>query len=230
MDFAKRADDWSKIGGLMFRGVTNVEHRLVPKIGRPDTRKDRPYSEQLEAETLSRFKAGARPYLEHPPQNKLEWLVLAQHHGLPTRLLDWTSSLFVAAYFAVEQMGVQGDAAIYAAQIPKVVVTTASDDEFLWGQGVTAIYPPGISGRIAVQRALLTYHSNPVEEYGPERLEKVVIAKEYCGSFKGFLANIGISRGTLFPGLDGLCDDLRWELKWQWRTNEELESGQNSAD
>ena len=41
---------------------------------------------------LEEFKKGARPHALLPPQDQWEWLALAQHHGLATRMLDWTSN------------------------------------------------------------------------------------------------------------------------------------------
>jgi hypothetical protein len=54
----------------------------------------------LEEHILRNFLRYSRPYLDQTPVNEWEVLVSAQHHGLPTRLLDWTYSPLVAAHFA----------------------------------------------------------------------------------------------------------------------------------
>ena len=50
------------------------------------------------------FRRRAHHYIQSPPSpdEHLEWLALVQHHGGPTRLLDFTKSFYVASFFAVE--------------------------------------------------------------------------------------------------------------------------------
>src|ERR1700722_4762133 len=80
-------------GSWLFRGVSRTDWELLPSIGRPRYCVD--YNKYDEEETFNLFKARARRCLSVEPQNDWEWLALAQHHSLPTRLLDWSSSPLV---------------------------------------------------------------------------------------------------------------------------------------
>lgn len=57
----------------------------------------------MEQSLAKRFKQNAYLLLSDIPQNEWEWLFVMQHHGVPTRLLDWTESPLVGIYFAVNE-------------------------------------------------------------------------------------------------------------------------------
>ena len=56
-----------------------------------------------EREMFRLFKKEAAPCLKVSPENDWEWLAVAQHHGLLTRLLDWTFDPYVELWFALEK-------------------------------------------------------------------------------------------------------------------------------
>jgi hypothetical protein len=71
---------------------------------------------------LSLFKRKAHLFLDHIPAETdyFQWLALMQHHGAPTRLIDFTWSPEVAAFFALESSPPGGKCAVWAVAIPKL--------------------------------------------------------------------------------------------------------------
>ncbi len=101
-----------------FRGQSNAVWQLQNAIERTDFIH---FYKGVEADFLAEFQRGARNYLnkDETPEHIIEWLALMQHHGAPTRLLDFSKSPFIAAYFAFEQCMVKEDhrVAIWAINI-----------------------------------------------------------------------------------------------------------------
>jgi hypothetical protein len=92
--------------GLIYRGQAEKGTPLVTSLERSLARNAVPPARRVEVEKeLTReFRRAYRQYADHAPDraDTLEWLSLMQHHGAPTRLLDFSYSIYIAAYFALE--------------------------------------------------------------------------------------------------------------------------------
>jgi hypothetical protein len=84
-----------------FRGMADKDFKLETTLMRlrhsPDILKD------IERRLLSSFRKYAYKFFD-VNYSDWHWISVAQHHGLPTRLLDWSFSPFVAMHFATEDL------------------------------------------------------------------------------------------------------------------------------
>lgn len=106
--------------GWLYRGQRSASWELRTSLERCCDRHGISANDrsQIENELIRQFKRAYHQYARHVPDPKamLEWLSLMQHHGAPTRLLDFTYSIYVAFYFAIEMA--EDDAAVWAVKGP----------------------------------------------------------------------------------------------------------------
>lgn len=194
----------------VYRGVKDNSFELIPKVGRKGIKWNGKTVKDAEKYMLKLFKQRAIPFLTFSPKNDWEWLALAQHHGLPTRLLDWSRNPLVAAYFAVNEEA-KTDSAIYVLKSKKYSIS--SDEEkkkpFEYTEQRKFI-PAHITERIIAQSGLFTIHPYPDQPLSGREVEKIIIKNSFRRELKKILFKYGIHKASLFPGMDGLAEHIKW--------------------
>jgi len=190
-------------GNYLFRGVASVRHALIPSVGRQ--RDSFGYKLDIEKALFEQFKRESLPLLAARPENDWEWLAMAQHHGVPTRLLDWSESPSVGLFFAVWGNDDE-DAGLYIIRRP-IEVSSQGTDPFQV-PGVCFFYPGYVTPRLVSQRGLFTVHPNPEKPYSSQEMQQIVIGKECKADFRRKLDSSGIHHASIFADLDGLSRRL----------------------
>lgn len=197
----------------VFRGHAN-HWALKPTVGRSAA-----YKPEVERLLLDEFKRSALPHLDRTKlSNNWDWLAVAQHHGLPTRLLDWTTNPLVACFFATAIPGKsKQDGEIYAFQASEVGYYSPENPEETDPFSITKpgfFKPSALASRIVSQRGLFSIQPNPDKAwYLSKKADKFSIPVQYKPDFRKALFNMGADSAFIMSDLDGLAATLRWRFE-----------------
>ena len=115
----------SSEGELWFRGQPESRYDLVPGLYRVSNAPFH-YSEES---LFEEFKSYGAQFVDQRIKTEWDWYFLAQHHRLPTRLLDWTLNPLAAVYFSLCETFETGDRRNYDAEVRMPVQPSIYDDD-----------------------------------------------------------------------------------------------------
>ena len=209
----------------MFRGQADASWALLPSIAR--------YARELEPDgydcisdledhLLDRFRILGVPFRDFRNMPRFEQLIHAQHYGLPTRLLDWSTNPLKALFFAVEDPGLdRSDGVVYMTR------------PLFWSEGTknldeetehAACFPELLHERISAQDAcVLAFPLSKSDMLVPELsgtnlprslefLDKFVVPAARKQNLRKQLAVLGVTHRTVYPGLEGTTRWIKSEL------------------
>ena len=198
--------------GWLFRGVPDaVNHKLVPKIGRDPKR----YTPLREKAIFANFQRRAQQFVTTSVMTDWDMLSLAQHHGLPTRLLDWTTNPLIACYFAVTGESRDTDAKIFTIR-PSATINILDNQDPFSVPDVGVILPGAVASRIVSRRGVFTVHPDPTSAWTPPWVKNAEHSFEIAADCRQFfrrrLFSFGVDPAHIKGDLDGLCETLAWQL------------------
>lgn len=212
----------------IFRGMGNLNYLLIPKIGRtPYVSKCHTDAivdelQDMEEDIMNDFIKMSIPHMDLRNLSSWDQWTIGQHHGLPTRFLDWTENPLIAAYFATENAN-SNDVAIYV--VDKTQFNSNTDEDLdvfsLSDEDDVVLYSPSyIHPRIIAQKGVFTVHKNPTIPLDKIKIngescvvDKLIIPNHIIKDFVNDLDWFGINRSFIYPGLDGLAYHLDYKAK-----------------
>lgn len=221
---------------LFFRGHGDASWKLRPNISRYKYKQPQD-RELIESIVFFDYKTKSGHLLD---ESCSAWDIAfsMQHHGLPTRLLDWSENFSVALYFALKgAIKTKSDCCVWVLNPFKLNEKTLgsevlihTDDlelsynqyfmqeserkKYSYEEQVIALSPLRHNPRLFSQHAGFTLHFNLDFDLESDFgfLQKIIIPKHLHNDAWDFLKLAGISEYSLFPDLDGLARDINMQF------------------
>jgi hypothetical protein len=218
----------------VFRGLGDKKFSLIPNVGRKPR-----YNVVDERTLLEIFDRRVTEYRDSAVLSEWDRLAIAQHHGLPTRLLDWSTNPLVAAFFAVtatpgaialSKVPGPGEANTIGYVVPdsktvaaRIVAWSVSAQSVIDPkltpspfalEKVGFLVPRSLTPRIVSQGGLFSVHPSPQEAWTDplSRKENIFdIPGDMRAYFQRKLFYFGVDKQRIMGDIDGICARIAWQ-------------------
>ena len=211
---------------VLSRGQTK-DRDLLPSALRNDGEGKRKYTKRVIGNFLEEFKANAYQYMKNPwdVKNETEWMLHAQHYGLPTRLMDFTTSHITSLLFSLErsfQNGYADHPVVYFINPYELNLKNKNQRKILNisdlqnhnddHAGPYVIQGRKINTRINAQKGMFVLFDDDDKALnlscGENILRKIIIEPESCKKILSSLYSMGIGFSHVYPELSSVSKDI----------------------
>ena len=217
---------------ILFRGQKEI-WPLYPRLIRTVLKKKRLYEfYDIEKKILKEFRELSLQFdSKIKDYNDWDILALAQHFGLPTRMLDWTSNPLTALWFAFEsEKDNNNDRIVWGLIVEDYFPVDIEKDSPFHRRYIKVFKPRNEDPRIIAQQSWLAVWNiqlfgdggnglppepniieamDELEEF-EYQLAKFIIPNSLRTEILNTLDSMGINYFSLFPDLAGLCKNIDW--------------------